>query len=111
MTPITTRPITNAPAQVAILCPAGVAFLDSLPPRSIFFSSDGARRYRYLSIYDPTVAGEMRTLARCIAQAGPGRRVKYRNGDVTDLRLSNLMIEQGGAKGQSPNPRRRGSEF
>lgn len=111
MPTITTRPITNAPGQLATLCPACVAFLARLPHRSIFFSSDGARRHRYLSIYDPAVAGEMRTLARCIAEARKGERVRYRNGDVTDLRLSNLMVEQGGAKGQSPNPRRPGSKF
>jgi hypothetical protein len=111
MTTITTRPITNMPSKFVTLCPAGDAYLAGLPPRSLFMSWDGSRRHGYVSIYEPMVAGEMQTLARRIAGARKGERVRYRNRDVTDLRLSNLMVERGGAKGQSPNPRRPGSEF
>lgn len=111
MTPTTTRPITNMPGKFVTLCPDGEAYLAKLQPRALFRSWDGPKRYWYVYIYDPSVAGEMRSLARCIANAEKGQRVKYRNGDVTDLRLSNLIVEQGGAKGQSPNPRRLWSEF
>lgn len=107
MTTTTTRRLSNDPRTVT-LCPVGEAFLTARGDPSLFISWDGARKYGYVSFSDLTVAGGMATLSRSIAGAHRGQRVRYGNGDVTDLRLSNLRIEKGGARGQSPNPRRAG---
>jgi len=68
-------------------------------------STDGSGQYGYVSFYDPWSAGEMATLARLLVGAGRGQRVRYRDGDRTNLRLSNLRIERGAAKGVTPNAR------
>lgn len=105
----TTRPISNRPGQTVRLCPVGEAYLASRGYPAIFMSLDGSKRYGYPSVYRADVAGEMATLAREIAGARPRQRVRYNNGDRTDLRLINLRVERGGARGQSANPRRAGN--
>ena len=109
-TSTTTRRLSNDPRTVS-LCPVGEAFLVSRRNPSLFISWDGARRYGYVSYADLDVAGEMATLARSIAGAGRGQRVRHRDRDVTNLRLDNLYLERGYAKGQAPNPRRFGSDI
>jgi hypothetical protein len=106
----TTRRLSNDPRIVA-LCPVGEALLQSLGEPSLYISRDGSRQYGYVSFANLDVAGETATLARSIAGAGRGQCTRYNDGDVTNLRLDNLRLERGGAKGQSPNPRRPGSEF
>ncbi len=107
----TTRPISNRPGAVVRLCAAGEAYLASRGYPSIFMSFDGSKRYGYPSVYRGDVAGEMATLAREIIGARPRQRVRYINGDRTDLRLANLRLERGAARGQSANPRRIGSDL
>ncbi|HEY0926773.1 hypothetical protein [Brevundimonas sp.] len=107
MTTTTTRRLSNDPRTVK-LCPVGEAFLAAQGDPSLFVSWDGSKRYGYVSFADPTVAGELTTLSRRIAGAGRRQRVRYLNGQVTDLRRANLCIERGGARGQAPNLRRLG---
>jgi hypothetical protein len=106
----TTRRLSNDPRLVS-LCPVGEASLAARDDPSLFISWDGARRHGYVSFADLDVAGEMATLARYIAGAAKGQRVRYRDGDVTNLRLDNLRLERGYAKGQAPNPRRFGGDL
>lgn len=105
----TTRPISNRPGQFVRLCAVGEAYLAARGYPSIFMSLDGSKCYGYPSVYRADVAGEMATLAREIIGAPPRQRVRYINGDRTDLRLTNLRLERGAAKGQSANPRRVGN--
>ena len=82
----TTHRLSNDPRTVSV-CPVGEAFLASRRQPSLFISWDGAKRHGYVSFADPAVAGESATLARYIVGAGRGQRVRYKDGDVTNLRL------------------------
>ena len=110
MTKTTTRRLSNDPRLVS-LCPVGEAILAARNNPSLFISWDGGKRYGYVSFTDLNVAGEMATLARAIAGAGKGQRVRSKDGDVTNLRLDNLRLERGYAKGQAPNPRLFGGDL
>jgi hypothetical protein len=109
-TDTTTRRLSNDPRTVS-LCPVGEAFLASRRHPSLFIRWDGLKHHGYVSFADLAVAGESATLARYIVGAGRGQRVRHKDGDVTNLRLDNLRLERGYAKGQAPNPRRFGSDI
>ena len=98
-------PLSNRPGRNATVCKEGLAIIEANDIKSVFMSADGSRKYDYVSFYDPWAAGEMATLARLLVGAGRGQRVRYRDGDRTNLRLSNLHVERGAAKGTTPNPR------
>lgn len=98
-------PLSNRPGHYATVCKEGMAIIEASDIKSVFMSADGSRKYEYPSVYNPHVAGEMATLARLFVGAGRGQRVRYLDGDRTNLRLSNLRIERGAAKGTTPNPR------
>lgn len=59
--------------------------------------------YPYVRCSNPRVAGHLTTVARLILNVGPGRVVKYRDGNRLNLRRSNLWVANGPAKGQSPS--------
>ncbi|MBI1686451.1 hypothetical protein [Caulobacter hibisci] len=84
--------LSNRPGQFAVLCEAGAAFLAANDIRSLFICLDGARRYGYVSHYSPNRKGQMDTLARGLLGAGKGEQVRYRDGNVLNLRLNNLKI-------------------
>lgn len=98
-------PLSNRPGRYATVCEEGLAIIEANAIKSIFMSADGSRKYDYVSFYDPGSAGEMATLARLFVGAGRGQRVRYQDGDRTNLRLSNLRVERGAAKGTTPNHR------
>lgn len=98
------RPITNRPGQFAVFCREGEARLRELGVGAIYMSMDGARKYGYVTWTDMTAPGEAATLARALANAPKGQCVRYRDGDVTNLRLSNLYLTRGAAKSSSPRP-------
>ena len=98
-------PLSNRAGLHATVCQDGLDIIQSKDIRSLFMSTDGSGQYAYVSFYDPWSAGEMATLARLLVGAGRGQRVRYRDGDRTNLRLSNLRIERGAAKGVTPNAR------
>ena len=98
------RPITNRPGQFVTFCAEGEARLRELGVGAIYMSMDGARKYGYLTWSDMTAPGEAATLARALTNAGRGQRVRYRDGDVINLRLSNLYLTKGAAKSPSPRP-------
>lgn len=95
-------PITNRPGQFVTLCQAGHARALELGVGAIYISMDGAGRYGYPTWSDMSAPGEAATLARALVNAGKGQRVRYRDRDVTNLRLSNLYLEKGAAKGPTP---------
>jgi len=99
---ITSLPITNRPGQSVTLCGAGYAHCRRLRIGALYMSMDGAGKYGYVTFTDMSAPGEAATLARALAGAGRGQRVRYHDRDVTNLRLSNLYIERGGAKGPTP---------
>lgn len=98
-------PLSNRPGRYATVCKEGLAIIEASLIKSVFMGVDGSGKYEYPSVYSPRVAGEMETLARILVGAGRGQRVRYYDGDRTNLRLSNLRVERGAAKGTTPNPR------
>jgi len=94
--------LSNRPDQFVTFCPAGFARARELGVGAIYMSMDGAGRYGYATWSDMTAPGEAATLARALMRAKAKERVRYRDRDVTNLRLSNLYIERGAAKASSP---------
>jgi len=89
----TTRiPLSNRPGQFATLCKAGAAFIAANNIRTLFMCMDGARLYEYVCHYNPARTGQMDTLARGIVGAQKGDVVRYRDGNVLNLRLDNLHL-------------------
>lgn len=95
-------PITNRTGKFVTLCAEGYAIFCKFGFKSIFMSTDGSGNYSYPSVADMTSPGEMATLARALTGAGKGQRARCRDRDVTNLRLSNLYLEKGAAKGPTP---------
>jgi hypothetical protein len=54
-------------------------------------------RLGYLTCPAYYAPGSRVSPARVLMNAGPKQVVRYRNGDVTDLRKANLFVEEGGS--------------
>jgi hypothetical protein len=82
--------LSNRPGVFAILDHADwTAWIEAGRSTVLFANGNGQGR-EYVFHYDPSHPGTGSPVARTLTNAGPRRVMKYRNGDRTDLRRSNL---------------------
>lgn len=94
-------PLSNRPGRYVTFCQAGRDLLIKRGVGNIFMNNAGCPRYSYVYCYNHDVAGQIEAVARVLMGAGRGQCVRYHDGDVTNLRLANLHLTRGAAKGQS----------
>lgn len=67
-----------------------------------WFINMSSTGYWYVRFSSDRYLGKLESVGRVIMNAPKGRVVKYRDGDRTNLRRSNLYLTRGYAPGQTP---------
>jgi hypothetical protein len=65
-----------------------------------FFLNDNGQGGAYVRFRDTGTAGRVASVARTLVNPGPGKIVRYRDGQPLNLTRQNLVVTDGHARGQ-----------